>query len=140
MITNVKYEDLIRNGERVQWYGVKVPRELITNLVSVWSDNLKKEIDELESTTSDLKGISLDNRKGYIKGLTTNLQNAPYTLNGDTYLKKKLRIETQIDKESKKKPVKKKRKTSKKKTTKQSVTTSNKVTKNSNTIFGKNKK
>ena len=44
MIDNTKYEDLIRNGERVEWYGVEVPKDLLTKLVTVWSNNLKIEI------------------------------------------------------------------------------------------------
>ena len=95
MISNSKYEDILKNGERVDWYGVQVPKDLLTKLVITWSSNLKKEIDELESTLIDLKGISLDKRKGYIKGLMTNLQNAPYTLNNDVYLKKKNKIESE---------------------------------------------
>ncbi len=136
MISNTKYEDLIRNGERVDWYGVKVPRELITNLVTIWSGNLKKEIDDLESTLLDLKGVSLDKRKGYIKGLTVNLQNAPYTLNNDVYLSKKKKIESEIVKEKVKKQKNKKKKT----TTKHKTTSKKGTTKNSNLIFGKNKK
>jgi hypothetical protein len=136
MITNTKYEDLIKNGKRVDWYGVKVPRELITNLVIIWSDNLKKEIDDLESTLIDLKSTSLDKRKGYIKGLMSNLQNAPYTLNNDVYLSKKKKIESEMAKEKVKKQKNKKKKT----TTKHKTTSKKTTTKNSNLIFGKNKK
>lgn len=131
MISNSKYEDILKNGERVDWYGVQVPKDLLTKLVITWSSNLKKEIDELESTLIDLKGTSLDKRKGYIKGLMVNLQNAPYTLNNDVYLKKKKKIESQIEVESKK---------NKKTTPRRKRTSKNTVTKNSKTIFGKNKK
>lgn len=133
MISNSRYEELIRNGERVDWYGVEVPKDLLTKLVITWSSNLKKEIDELESTLIDLKGTSLDKRKGYIKGLMVNLQNAPYTLNNDVYLKKKNKIESEIEE---KKQKNKKKKT----TTKRKTTSKNTGTKNSNLIFGKNKK
>lgn len=132
MISNSKYEDILKNGERVDWYGVQVPKDLLTKLVITWSSNLKKEIDELESTLIDLKGISLDKRKGYIKGLMTNLQNAPYTLNNDVYLKKKNKIESEIEEKNKKKK--------KKTTTKRKTTSKRTVTKNSEKIFGKNKK
>ena len=133
MISNSRYEDLIKNGERVDWYGVEVPRGLLTNLVTTWSSNLKKEIDDLEASLSDLKGVSFDKRKAYIEGLMTNLQNAPYTLNNDVYLKKKKRIESKLEEEQQKK--KKKKTTTKRKTTSKST-----GTKNSNLIFGKNKK
>ena len=136
MISNSRYEELIRNGERVDWYGVEVPRGLLSNLVTTWSSNLKKEIDDLEASLSDLKGVSLDRRKAYIKGLITNLQNAPYTLNNDVYLKKKKHIESQIEEENKKK----KKTTPKRKKTSKKATTSKTTTKNSNLIFGKNKK
>lgn len=133
MISNSRYEDLIKNGERVDWYGVEVPRGLLTNLVTTWSSNLKREIDDLEASLSDLKGVSFDKRKAYIEGLMTNLQNAPYTLNNDVYLKKKKRIESKLEEEQQKK--KKKKTTTKRKTTSKST-----GTKNSNLIFGKNKK
>ena len=135
MISNSRYEDLIKNGERVDWYGVEVPRGLLTNLVTTWSSNLKREIDDLEASLSDLKGVSFDKRKAYIEGLMTNLQNAPYTLNNDVYLKKKKRIESKLEEEQQKKKKKKKKTTTKRKTTSKST-----GTKNSNLIFGKNKK
>jgi hypothetical protein len=135
VISNSRYEDLIKNGERVDWYGVEVPRGLLTNLVTTWSSNLKREIDDLEASLSDLKGVSFDKRKAYIEGLMTNLQNAPYTLNNDVYLKKKKRIESKLEEEQQKKKKKKKKTTTKRKTTSKST-----GTKNSNLIFGKNKK
>lgn len=131
MIDNKTYEDLIRNGEKIDWYGIEVPEGLITNHVKFWSGGLKGEIDKLEATLSDLRGTSLDKRKKYINSLVLNLQNAPYSLNGDFYLIKKKRIESQIEEENKKKkPV---RKTTKPKT----KTSKNTVTKNSSLIFGK---
>lgn len=129
MINDKIYEDLIRNGERVEWYGSMVPEGLLNNLVKTWSNNLTSEIDKLESTLSDLKGNSLEKRKSYIQNLKISLQNAPYSLNGDFYLKKKTRIESQIKEENKNK-----------KTTKHKTKTSVKTTKNSNLIFRKNKK
>lgn len=135
-MNNDRYREIIENGERVDWYGVMTPKELITNLVIVWGSNLKSEIDKLESELVDIKGSSPDKKRGYIKGLIYNLQNAPYTLNGDVYLKKKKKIEHEIEeknKKSKKKVVKKSR----------SKTTINKKsspkTKNSELIFGKTK-
>lgn len=136
MMGESKYEDILKNGERVDWYGVQVPKDLLTNLVITWSSNLKKEIDELESTLIDLKGPSLDKRKGYIKGLMSNLQNAPYTLNNDVYLNKKKRIESEMEEKKVKEKKNKKKKTTPKRKTTSKIT----GTKNSNLIFGKNKK
>lgn len=133
MIDNKTYEKLVRSGERVEWYGTEVPEGLITNFVKVWSSSLKSEIDKLESTLSDLRGTSLDKRKSYINSLMSNLQNAPYSLNGDAYLIKKKRIESEIEEENKKKKPVRKRKTTKTKET----TSKNTVTKNSSLIFGK---
>ena len=131
-----KYVEIIKKGKTVGWYGVEVPKDLLTNLVIVWSTGLKKEIDKLESTLTDLKGVSLDKRKQYIKGLISNLQNAPYSLNCDTYLKKKKAIELEIE-EEKVKNTKKQLKKRNTKTTKSTKSGHN--TKNSNLIFGKNK-
>ena len=41
------YEEIIRNGERVEWYGVDVPRDLLTKKVLFASENLHREIDSL---------------------------------------------------------------------------------------------
>lgn len=131
-----RYEKIIREGERIEWYDTEVPKELVTNLVRFASEGLKSEIDKLEASLDDLKGVSLDRRKGYLESLKNNLRNMPYHLNNDFSLIKKKRIEEEIEKEnSKKKPVRK-RKTVKK-TTETKETTSKKTTKNSSLIFGK---
>jgi hypothetical protein len=134
-MTNEKYEKIIREGERVDWYGKEVPKDLITSSVTIWSERLKSEIDKMESELADLRGSDLEKRKGYLKSLYTNLQNAPYSLNGDFYLIKKKRIE--LDMEQNKKEVSKKVKKLKKETTTKVVNTK---TKNSDLIFGKKKK
>jgi len=134
-MNNEKYEKIIREGERVDWYGKEVPKDLITNSVTVWSERLKSEIDKIESELGDLRGADLDKRKGYLKALYTSLQNSPYTLNGDFYLIKKKRIEEYL--ENSKKELNKKVKKPKKETTTNVVNTK---TKNSDLIFGKKKK
>ena len=132
---NEIYREIVKKGERIDWYGVMVPKDLITNLVSLWSSGLKIEIDKLEADLSDLKGVSLDKRKAYIKGLISNLQNAPYSLNGDVYLKKKKQIELELEEE---KTEKVKKKVVKKKKVKTTITKkSSPKTRNSKLIFGK---
>jgi hypothetical protein len=126
-MNSVKYEKAVKEGERVDWYGVMVPEELITESVLMWSNSLVDEINKLESELMDIKGVSLDKRKAYIKSLQKNLQNAPYCLNGDFYLKKKERFETEIEELNKKQKTKK--------TTKTRATRSK--TKNSDLIFNK---
>mgnify|MGYP003677933026 FL=1 len=37
-----KYVEIIKKGKRVDWYGVEVPKDLLTNLVIVWSTGLKQ--------------------------------------------------------------------------------------------------
>ena len=132
---NEMYKEIIKKGDRVEWYGTTVPKDLITNLVSLWGSGLKIEIDKLEAELSDLKGVSLDKRKTYIKGLVSNLQNAPYSLNGDVYLKKKKQIELELEEEKKEKV---KNKVVKKKKVKTTITKkSSPKTRNSKLIFGK---
>lgn len=121
------YEKILREGERTEWYGVSVPKDLLTNKVLFASQNLHKEIDTLKSKLTDLRGTGYDKLMGYIEAVENNLKNLPYSLNGDCYLKKKKRIEEQNRKEENKK-----QKTTKKK----KVTSKNKATKNSNLIFG----
>ena len=128
---NAKYEKILKKGEYVEWYGVQVHSELITDSVRVWCEQLSKEIDKLESEISDVKGSPNDKKRGYFSSLKLNLQNAPYTLNGYFYLKNKKRIEEEM-KESK--PKEKKVTKTKEKTNKTKKSTS---TKNSDLIFGK---
>jgi hypothetical protein len=132
-MNNEKYEELIRNGERVDWYETMVPEALITPSVRTWASGLESEIHKLEGELSDLNGVAAERRKSYLKVLKNNLKNAPYSLNGDIYLIKKKRIESQIEEE---KEVKSK-KTTRKRTTKTSRKTSARTTKNSSKIFGK---
>jgi hypothetical protein len=142
-LTNSEYEKIIKEGTRVEWYGESVPETLITPKVKFWCDGLLGEIHMLEGELSDLKGVSLEKRKNYLKSLWYGVKNAPYALNGDVYLKKKERIEKEL-KEKEEKPTKK-RKTSRKKTTPKAKTTSEGrktttkkgSTKNSGIIFGK---
>jgi len=134
MISEEKYKKIITQGERVDWYGVEVPLELLTPTVKFVSDNLLHEINKLESTLNDLNGKSYDKRKAYIESLKTNLKNMPHTLNGDVYLIKKKRYETEINVKHNK------GKTRKKTTTVKKVSSSKTTTKNGNLIFGKNKK
>ena len=92
---NERYREIIKNGERIDWYGVTVPKDLIIS----------------------------------------NLQNAPYSLNGDVYLKKKRQIELEMEEENKEKV---KKKVVKKKKVKTTITKkSSPKTRNSKLIFGK---
>lgn len=128
---NRLYEKILREGEKRDWYGVEVPKDLISDSISMAGENLSHELDKLESTLDELRGTSRDKRAAYIEVVRINLRSLPYRLNGDFYLIKKKKIESEILEleESKKKA---------KKTTKnKNVTSSKTVTKNSNLIFGK---
>ncbi len=127
-----RYEEILKDGNRVDWYGTEVPEELITGAVKEWCNSLKEEIDKLES--EDLKGKAKEARKFYLDGLWNNIRNAPYRLNGDFYLIKKKRFES----EQKETPTKKKTtKKTRKKTTKSGNKSSKGMsTKNSGIIFG----
>ena len=130
-----QYEKILKNGVKVDWYGSEVPEELITPLVKFAADGLSSEINKLESELNDSLGSSKEKKKAYINLLISNLQNLPYTLNGDAYLIKRDRIRQEM--------LDSKPKTTKKrvtKTTKTVKTTSKTTTKNSDLIFGKNKK
>lgn len=139
-MNNTQYEELIRNGEKVEWYGEMVPEGLITAKVRAWCNILDEEVHKLEGELSDLSGVSAERRKGYLKALKNNLKNAPYTLNGDSYLIKKKKIEEELNKEGPVKKTRKKKTTKTTKTTSKTTQTTKKVTKNSSLIFGKNKK
>ena len=104
----VSYEKIIKKGEKTEWYGVEVPKDLITTGVNIVAENLNDEINKLESTLDQLRGVSLEKRKSYIKTLRNNLQNCPYRLNGDFYLIKKNRIEEDLKTKTKTKKTKQK--------------------------------
>tara|TARA_B100001057_G_C22573780_1_gene842197 strand:- start:351 stop:728 length:378 start_codon:yes stop_codon:yes gene_type:complete len=116
------YEKIIKEGEKIDWYGTEVPKDLINKKVIFISENLHKEIDDLKSKLLNTRGTGFDKMEHYIKALENNLKNLPYSLNGDCYLKKKKNIEQSIQEKQPKQT-----KTSKKKV---------KKTKNSNIIFG----
>tara|TARA_R100001510_G_C7640400_1_gene198090 strand:+ start:1108 stop:1485 length:378 start_codon:yes stop_codon:yes gene_type:complete len=116
------YEKIIKEGEKIDWYGTEVPKDLINKKVIFISENLHKEIDDLKSKLLNTRGSGFDKMEHYIKALENNLKNLPYSLNGDCYLKKKKIIEQSIQEKQPKQT-----KTSKKKV---------KKTKNSNIIFG----
>lgn len=125
------YEKILKEGKKTDWYGVEVPVELVTASISMAAENLSHELDKLESTVNELKGNSREKRLAYIEAIKNNLRNLPYTLNGDFYLIKKKRIESEVFESEKK--IKKT-----KKTTNTKQTTSKKTaTKNSDLIFGK---
>ena len=129
------YEKIIKTGERVEWYGELVPQDLITKPVREWCDPLIHQIHLLEGELSDLRGSEKDKRQNTINVLWNKVKTAPYTLNGDVYLLKKKRFDSELPKE---KPKKEKRvKKVPEKTTKVDTKTSNKGTKNSALIFGK---
>ncbi len=123
------YEKIIKKGERVEWYGEQVPQELLTNSVIFWCEPLLHQIDVLEGELEDLKGPEKERRKSTITLLLNNVKKAPYSLNGDFYLIKKKKYESEMKIE----PPKKEKKSRKIVENKQKVTS----TKNSNLIFGK---
>jgi hypothetical protein len=90
---------------------------------------LLHQIDVLEGELEDLKGPEKERRKGTITLLLNNVKKAPYSLNGDFYLIKKKKYESEMKIE----PPKKEKKSRKIVENKQKVTS----TKNSNLIFGK---
>ena len=119
------YEKIIKEGEKIDWYGTEVPKGLINKKVIFVSENLHKEIDGLKSKLLNTRGSGFDKMEHYIKALENNLKNLPYSFNGDCYLKKKKMIEQSIKEKELKQT-----KTTKKKTR------NKKKTKNSNIIFG----
>jgi len=92
-MTDTIYEDIIKNDNKIRWYGVMIPESLKTKLVIEASKPMMDQINLLESEVDSLKGISKTKMSNRIKSIRANIQNLPYVLNGDVYLKKKKRIE-----------------------------------------------
>lgn len=125
-MTVFNYEEIILKGERVDWHGIDVPKDLLTNKVLLAAEILSNEIHLLEGELMELRGKQRESREVTIKSLKKNLQNMPFVFNGDVYLTKKNRLEEQIGKKVTKTTTKKRR-----------VTSKNTGTKNSDLIFGK---
>lgn len=138
MISKEKYKKIIKEGERVDWYGDMVPKELISEKVKLLAQMVVKNIDILESTLSDVRGSGRDKRKSYIDRLWKNIKEAPYRMNGDFYLNIKKEVEGTEESVEQKSKTRRVRKTNKKTTTNgiKSSKTGPK-TKNSGLIFGK---
>lgn len=139
MISKENYEKLIREGERIDWYGKEVPKDLITSGVKTWCEMVKEGLDKLESEKGRLIGKSKETHEAYVNNIWDNIRSAPYRFNGDFYLIKKNRIEADMVKERPKPKTTSKKRV--KKTTNVKSETSNKVaqTKNSGLIFGNKK-
>ena len=132
-----KYRDIIMNGERVEWYGQMVPKDLITESVKYSADMMIGGIRKMEREIDDSRGEKKESKKRYLESLWNNLRNLPYTDNHDVYMKKRKRIEAEMEELEKKKP--KPRKPRKKKTVDTKPTEKKVVkrrTKNSKLIFG----
>jgi hypothetical protein len=113
------YDNILKKSKKIDWYGELVPEKLITPTVKKMAEQIEEQINKYE-------GVDAKNKKDYICLLWQNIKNLPYKINGDFYLIKKQEIEKVKTKEPKKHETieeEPKRKT-----------------KNSNLIFGKNKK
>lgn len=100
-----RYEEILRKGDKTEWYGIEVHKDLVTNSINLIAENLINEINKLNSSLGDLKGVALEKRKSYLNSLNNTLQMLPYKLNGDFYLIKKRGIEEEL--KVKKKVIKK---------------------------------
>ena len=119
MLSYKEYEQILRRGKRVDWYGIDVPEKLVAPGVKAVAEQIIEQI-------NIYKGVDSDKKNNYIETLWANIKDLPYKLNGDCYLLKKKEIEEKIDIEGKTKPKKEKI----------STTEIKKVTKNSSLIFG----
>ena len=116
-----EYKEIIKNGEREEWYGDLVPSVLLTKKVRVIADMIMENVLKLEGTVTDFrKGTKERTRsENYLDGLKKNVANLPYTSNGlitDTLMAKYKRIMVEIEKEKESKTKPKTRKTRKPKT------------------------
>lgn len=111
------YGSILKKGKKIDWYGTLVPEKLITPTVKKLAEQIEEQINKYE-------GVDAKNKKEYICLLWENIKNLPYKINGDFYLIKKHELEKIKNKESKQEVIEE----------------PTRKTKNSNLIFGKNKK
>ena len=103
-MTFEEYKEVIKNGERVEWYGIEVPSALITNRVRALADMVINSLNHLDVEISDLrKGTKeLTKKQVYYDAVYRNVQNLPYKMNGlidDFYMAKRYQIEAEIEEE-----------------------------------------
>lgn len=105
-MTIEEYKEILKNGERTEWYGEEVPVVLITPVVKAIADMMIKSIGDLEleidETTTATKKAS---KKRYLNDLWNTVKILPYRQNGlihDFTLAKYKRIMAEIEEEEKK--------------------------------------
>lgn len=112
-MTYEEYKEVLKNGERVDWYGEMVPVVLLTGRVRSIANMVISHISEMEDTLSEYPvGKSRTSRKRSIERSWENVRTLPYTQNGliyDFFMIKYKRIMEELEKEGSKppKPIKK---------------------------------
>ena len=120
-----EYRDIIRNGEKTDWYGEQVPMDLINNNVITITNMIIDSLAEIEMDINELKKGSKERlaKQNYHDKVMDNVRKLPYSQNGminDCYLFKYKRIIKEIEEEELEK-VKNKKKTRKKRVVKPKV-------------------
>jgi hypothetical protein len=120
IMTFDEYRDIIRNGEKTDWYGEQVPMDLINNNVMTITNMIIDGLAQVEMDINELKKGSKErsSKQDYYDKVMDNVRKLPYSQNGminDCYLFKYKKIISEIEKEELEKN---KKTTSKKRVTK----------------------
>lgn len=131
------YKNIIKNGDRIDWYGTEVPADLVNDRVIEITNMMVTGLSDLESDLSETKKGTPTWTKlnKYIGIVKENIRWSPYTQNGminDFYMKKYNKIIKELELENKK-PKPRKKPTKKKE---EVVKKPRRISKNSNLIFG----
>jgi len=101
-----EYKEILKNGERTEWYGEEVPVVLITPVVKAIADMMIISINDLELEIDETTvGTKKTSKKRYLNDLWNTIKVLPYRQNGlihDFTLAKYKRIMAEIEEEEKK--------------------------------------
>lgn len=105
-MTIEEYKEILKNGERTEWYGEEVPVVLITPMVKAIADMMIISINDLELEIDETTvGTKKTSKKRYLNDLWNTIKVLPYRQNGlihDFTLAKYKRIMAEIEEEEKK--------------------------------------
>ena len=105
-MTIEEYKEILKNGERTDWYGEEVPVVLITPVVKAIADMMIISINDLELEIDETTvGTKKTSKKRYLNDLWNTIKVLPYRQNGlihDFTLAKYKRIMAEIEEEEKK--------------------------------------
>ena len=101
-----EYKEIIKNDERIDWYGKMVPEKLVNGRVRQMANMIVDSISKTEMEIDELRKGTKERikKQEYIDKVWENVRNLPFTQNGlinDVYMVKYKKILEELEKENK---------------------------------------